>query len=540
MHTKIKLGAEARDAIKKGVNIVYDAVKLTLGPSGGNALMFRTYARGPRITNDGVTIAEVIEPKNEFVKIVADAFKESCKKTNELAGDGTTTTTVIGGHLLNEVFASLSGGVIGGSGDVMQIKRKLLAEKDVVLAAIKDSSKEVKTIEELEKIATVSVEDEELGKLIASIVWETGVEGYVDTLEGFKGEIEHEVIRGMRFPAKVPGKAFVNNPARYEMVMDDVPVMLTNYTLDSVNEVGGVANKIFTETKGTKLAILAPSFSTPVLVEFINAAKKGYYIFPVKVPSLRTEQYEDIAAYAGAKFINKDKGDSIGATSSVDLGFFERFIVKDVEAREEAVATGGRGAKDESVKNRIEELKKQRQETKQQNHKALIDRRIASMASAVGVIRVGAPSQAEGLYLKLKVEDAVYACKAALEEGYVKGGGLCLKEIAEKNPDMLLSKSLIAPYNQIQENAGEELKIGKGIVDPTKAVRLAVQHAISVVANLITVKIIIPESRDDSPGEGYNNIAKAILKATDKEPKDQYGADAEGQDDLDIDEYLRN
>ena len=535
--TKIKTGNEARKAVINGVNAIYDPVKLTIGPSGGNALMFRTYSRGPRITNDGVTIAEVIEPKDEFTKIVADAFKESCKRTNELAGDGTTSTTVIGGHLLNKVFEQLGESVIGGSsGDVMKIRRQLQEEKDVVIQDIKDSSKEVKTTEELHKIATVSVEDEKIGKIVSDIAWEVGTDGYVDVVEGFKGEIEHEIIKGMRFPAKVSGKAFVNNPARYEMVMQDVPVLLTNYNLDSVKEVGGLVNKLFTETKGTKLAILAPSFSTSVLLEFINAIKNGYMVYPVKVPSLRTEQFEDIASYAGARFINKDEGSTLSTVSSVDLGFFERFIVKDVEAREDAIAVGGKGEKTNAVKERIEELKKQRVETKETKWKAMIDRRIASMASAIGIIRVGATSQAEGLYLKLKIEDAVYACKAALEEGYVAGGGKCLKKIAEKHKDFLLSSSITAPYNQIQENAGEELKIGKEIVDPTKAVRLAVEHAVSVVAQLVTVKIIIPEARDETPGEGYNNIAKAILKATDKDPKREYN---EGQDDLDIDAYLR-
>jgi len=538
--TKVKTGNEARKAIIKGVNAIYDPVKLTIGPAGGNALMYRTYSRGPRVTNDGATIAEVIEPKNEFVKIVADAFKEACKRTNELAGDGTSATTVIGGHLLNKVFEKIGEqGVIGGqSGDVMKIRKQLFEEKAQVIQAIKEVSKEIKSQDELTKIATVSMEDALIGKLVAEMAWEVGIEGYIDVVEGFKGEIEHEVIKGMRFPAKVPGKAFVNNPARYEMVMQDVPIILTNYACDSRNEIGNLANKIFTETKGTKLAILAPSFSTEVLLEFINAIKKGYMIYPVKVPSLRTEQYEDIAAYAGARFINKDKGDNLNTVSLVDLGFFERFIVKDIEAREDAIATGGKGEKTDEVKNRIEELKKQRNESGKlsQGQKALIDRRIASMASSVGIIRVGAPSQAEGLYLKLKIEDAVYACKAALEEGYVKGGGLCLKEIAEKHPDFLLSQSLIAPYNQIQENAGEELKIGKDIVDPTKAIRLAVEHAVSVVAQLSTVKIIIPESRDESPAEGYNNIARAILRASEKENN------APGEDDWDrdIEEALRD
>lgn len=538
--TKVKLNQEAREAILKGVNAVYDPVRFTLGPEGGNALMYQTFGRGPRITNDGVTIAECIQPKNEFIKLSADTFKESCKRTNELAGDGTTTTAVIGGYLMNEIFAGLSQqSGIGKSthGNVMEIKRKLLAEKETVIEEIKKAAKKIDTLEDLEKIATVSVENEELGKLIASIVWETGVDGHIDVVEGFKGKIEHEVVEGMRFPAKVPNKVFVNNPARHEMIAEDTPVLVTDYKIDNVQQTQAFVNKLLEEYKGRKLCILAPDFSNNVLVEFVGALKNQYYVYPVKVPSLRTPQFEDVAAYFGATFVSKEKGVKLETLTAADLGFVERFIVKDVEAREDAIARGGKGAKTEAVKERMEELKKQREETKAETHKKLLDRRIASMASAIGIVRVGAPSQAEGLYLKLKVEDAVYACKAALEEGYVKGGGLCLKEIAKKTT--LLKNALEAPHNQIQENAEQKLKIPKEVVDPAKSMRLAVEHAISVTAHLITVKIMMPEINDQTPGDGYTNIAKAILAAKKKdEDKDFDFTENEGSWDRELEAIL--
>ena len=241
--TKLKLGEEARKAILKGTNMVYDAVRLTLGPQGGNALLYRTFNRGPRITNDGVTISEVIEPKDEFEALAANAYKESAKRTNEKAGDGTTTTIVLAGVLINKIFSKLSNSsaikskLSKDENGVMAIKSQILSEAEKIKTEIGKRAKKVETIEDLEKIATVSVEDAELGKVIAKMVWDVGIDGYVDVLEGHKGTIETEVIRGMRFPAKIAAKAFVNNPSRYEMVANDIPVIVTNYALDNAMQI---------------------------------------------------------------------------------------------------------------------------------------------------------------------------------------------------------------------------------------------------------------------------------------------------------------
>lgn len=508
--TKVAVGNDARKYILDGVNAVYNPVKLTIGPKGGNALLYGTYGGDPRITNDGVTIAECIEPKNEFVNQVATSFKDACKRTNRKAGDATTTTTVIAGKALNDVFQQTEGSVIGNStADVMAMKNDMLDISKQVEAAITKRAKKVKTKAELEKIAYISVEDEDLGKVISDVVWKVGPDGFVDVNEGFKGYIEHEVIEGLRFPAKVPHKVFVTNPDRYEMEMKDTPVFVTNYDMDNVNEVGDLVNRLFTTSKQRKIAILAPSFSEQVLAEFVKAAKNNYWIYPVKVPSLRTPQFEDVATYLGATFVDKNQGKTLAASTYADLGFVEKMVIKDVEAREDAIAIGGKGSKGEEVKNRIEELKKQLKETRVDTQQKLIERRIASLASSVAVIRVSGSSEAETKYLKLKIEDAVYACKGALEEGYVKGGGLCLKEIAEELPQSILTDALLAPYNEIQNNAGE-LEIGEDVIDNAKAVRLAVKYAIATVAYLITTKIIVVEENEVTPGEGYEAIAKAL------------------------------
>lgn len=525
--TKTLLGEKARKAILDGVNAIYEPVRLTLGPQAKKALLYRTFNRGSRIVDDGKTIADCQEPRDPAVRLAAEAFKEACKKTDLIVGDGTTATTVIAGHLYNDVHRILSTSVSDfvqkkqsneGKAGVMTIRKMILDSAKKVKDEIRATAKKIETIEELEKIATVSLGDAELGKVVAKMAWEVGLDGFIDVVEGFKGEIETEVINGFRFAAKVPGKAFVNNPNRYEMVLNDYHVLVTNHALDNASD---IARTLQTLNAGTsKIAILAPSFSENVLVQMVQAIKQGFFVFPVHVPSLRTEQFEDFAVYTDSKFIDKAKGMSLRNVTFKDLGMFEKLVVKDTEAREDAIVTGGRGAIlqtngteiDSPVKKRIDVLKGQLAETKQDNFKKLLERRIASMASSVGIIRVGDTTQASSLFLKLKIEDAVYACKAALRGGYVRGGGLCLKEIAENilYENDILRDSLIAPYNQIQSSVDGGVEIGDDIIDPADAMYYAVEHATGVVANLATVEIITPEGDEMAHGEGELAIARAI------------------------------
>lgn len=532
--TSILIGAKARQKILQGVNEIYYVVRKTFGPEGRNALLYRSLNRGNRIVNDGVTVAEVQEPKDQFVRMAAQTFKEACKRTNEKVGDGTTCTVIIGGMLFNEIYKTIDDSqnefteksVKKG---VMSVKKEILEVAEQIKKEIEKSAKKIKTLKDLEKIAIVSVENEEIGKIVAKMAWDVGVDGFIDVIEGYKGGIETEVIKGMRFPAKVPAKVFVNNPARYEMVAQDCPIVITNYAMDNA---GNFAQSFQELNKITsKIIVVAPSYSDNVLVNMFNATKNGYFFYPILAPSLRTEQFEDLAIYCGAKFIDKNKGLKLQNIRSEYLGFVEKIIIKDTELKEEAVVTGGQGTKPTinpimekdvgyenkeeekqktAIEERIETLKGQKEEIKQEQFKKLLERRIASMASAVGVIRVGDSTQAESLYKKLKIEDAVYACKAALRKGYVKGGGLCLKEIADKlSDDNILKLSLLAPYEQIQSSM-ENGEIGEDIIDPMEAVYFAVEHAAQVVANLITVDSITCENEDPLLEEGNFEIARMI------------------------------
>lgn len=539
--TKIAFQNEALHKILRGVSIVYEAVKMSFGPEGGNALMYRTYNRGPRITNDGVTISDVIEPIDEFESLVANVFKEAAKKTNERAGDGTTATTIIGGRLILDIIGKAleRSSVIGkGNKNVIAMKNDMLKTKKHVIEEIKKAAKKVETLEELEHIATISVEDAELGKIIANMAWVIGTDGFIDVVEGHKEEIETELIEGARFPLKVPAKIFVNNPARYEMIAEQVPVMITDYKMDSIRSLEFLNN-----LKQPKIVIIAPEFSEQVLIEFVKAIKNNFIIYPIKSPSLRTEQYEDLALYAGATFVSRNSGKKLRNVIESDLGYFEKIVVKDSEAREDAVIMGGKGSEhkqlgkelvESDISKRMSLLEEQIKETQVDSHKKLLQRRIASLASSMGVIRVGSTSNAEGLYRKMKIEDAVYACKAALEDGYVKGGGQCLKEIAELLPqDDITRPALLEPYEQIMENTGGE-EIPETVIDPAKAIYLAVEHGISVAAHLATVQVIIAEIRDKNPVEGYEAIANALQRYTSYWAKER-GLYKENQDEMDAD-----
>ena len=525
--TSVLTGVKARKKILEGVNLVFNTVKLTLGPSGRNALLPRTFNRGPRITNDGVTVAELAkQSKDEHIRLAAESFVEAASRTNKAAGDGTTTTTVLAGNLINKVFAELTdeaipsatlqGSAINKTG-VRALRQEIKEAKDKVIEEIKNRAKPIKTLADLEKIAIISVgkEDEQIAKEIAKLVWEIGrdsegnfVDNHVDVVEGYKGEIETEVSKGMKFPAKVAHRAFVNKPERFEMEAEDVAVLITNLKLDNPYQVVGILERC----RVPKIALFAPDFSTGVLTSLAQTTKNGLFCFPIKCPALRTEQLEDLATYTGAKVIDRDTGGKLESVNVADLGFAFKIIVKDTENREDATLLGGKNEKinPKAIEERRDILKKQIKEARNDLNRIQLEKRIANLSSAVGIIRVGASTDNESLYLKLKVEDGVYACKAALEEGYVKGGGLCLKEIAEKLPENILTDILKTPYEQIQKNSGGHFEVDKDVIDPAKVVRLEVEHGVSVAATLITTDISIPEIKDKSPNEGYEVIAKSI------------------------------
>lgn len=522
--TDVLVKSAARKKIRNGVNAVVDAIKLSLGPAGQSAILPRSFNRGPRHADDGYFIAENVIPKDEHERQAAESFKEGIKKTNELAGDGTTTTGVISGALINKIFSEMPDESIPSAGKsakkmVRQIRQEINEAKDLVIAEIKAKAKPIKTLTDLEKIALVAIghEDEAAAKTIAKLVWEIGrdstgafVDNHIDVVEGYKGGLETEVIKGMRFPAKVGHRAFVTKPERFEMEITDTPILITNHKIDNPF----VMIRILESLKLSKLSVFAPDFSSSVIQSLAASFKNGVFCYPIKCPALRTEQLEDLSAYTGATTIDKETGQKLENVTTSDLGFASKIIVKDTENREDAVLLGGKGEKQRigqgtRITERCEILKKQIKESRNELTTIQLQKRIANLSSAVGVIRVGATTAKAAGYLKLKIDDGTYSCKSALEEGYVKGGGLCLKEIAEKLPENILTNALKTPYDQIQENAGG-IDIEKDIIDSAKVVRLEVVHAVDIAATIITTGISIIEIPEKTPGDGYADIAKAI------------------------------
>jgi chaperonin GroEL len=549
--TQTLIGAKARKAVIDGVNAIYKPVSLTLGPQAKKALLYRTMNRGSRIVDDGYTVAECQEPKDPFIRMAAHAFREGTMRTNVRVGDGTTTTTVIGGKLMNDLYNSISstqsalksGGLQLHSKSksedmgVMTLRAKILQSAKDVKDKIRAASKEIATLEDLEKIAEVSVDDPEVGKIVAKMAYEVGADGYIDVTEGYKGEIETEIGQGFRFPAKVPGKGFLTDAARFSMIGEDCDIIVTNHLLENVIKVGEVINPFI--TKNPRMVIVAPKFSDELLNNIFKIShsitkegrivkKDGVVILPVHAPSLRSEELEDLAVFCGARFIDKTKGQSFESLRPADVGHLDKIVVKDTEAKEDALIIGGKGSfsgskidvekgmpdgmeKESPVNLRIKVLKGQLLETRQDNFKRLLERRIGSLTAGRGVIRVGDSTDASSLYRKLKIEDAVNACKAALKGGYVKGGGLCLKEIADDmQEDDMLKQALLAPYNQIQSSVEGGIEIGPDIIDSTEMIYWAVEHATQIAANLITVEILTPEMEDPIHGEGEFAIAAAL------------------------------
>lgn len=528
--TTFKTGNEARKKIILGVNKVLEVIAPTLGPAGRSVLLPRTFNRGPRNADDGYMAAENVLLKDPHERLAAEAYKEGIKKTNQIAGDGTTGTGVLSAFIINKIFKEMPDSdvpIVAPPGQqakeiktVRQLHKELNEAKNLVIEEIKKASKPIKTLADLEKVAFISMNDEDTAKIVAKTVWEvardaTGnyVNNHIDIVDGYKGEIETEVVRGMRFPAKVSAPAFVNKPEKHEMVAEQVHVLLTNFKLDNPFFV----EKILREVKVPKIAIFSPEFSTGVLQYMVKVTQGGLHVFPVTCPALRTAQMEDLAYYTGANVIDKDKGAKFENTTAQDLGFAEKIVVREVENKEDAVLLGGRGENEKTkrgdgttITDRIKVLKGQLKECRNDIEKAQLEKRIANLSSAVGIIRVGSTTSGEGLYTKLKIEDGVYACKGALEEGYVHGGGMCLKKIAEKMPKNILTEALQEPYEQLKRNAGGVFEVDKDVIDPAKVIRLIVEHGVSVAATLITTHAIVAEEKELTPGDGYKEIAKAI------------------------------
>ena len=454
-----------------------------MGPAGKNVLLVK---RGPdRITNDGVTVARSIVLRDEIENLGAQAARESAIKTSEMVGDGTTTSSVLALAILDKFMGDVDDKVLGAVGqrNMMEIKREIMEAYKQVVEELKKIAKPISTRQDLEAVATVALENETLGKIVAEIVETVGINGFVSVDEGFREETEYEIIQGMQFDGTYIADELVNTTWR-EVRYEDTPIIVYGGEIESYYVLNDLVKYVIEHLKKGKLFIIAEKFSKDIIQFFVGTTKTGkFQLLGIKAPSLTPEQLEDIAVYTGGVFFNIAKGDKV---SFEKLGPDCFGNAKKLTAdRDKVIIIGGRGDQ-EIIDKRIEMLKEHEKIEKALPLKKKVARRIASLSKGVGVIRIGAPTDIEKHYLRWKVENAIHSSQAAMEEGIVPGGGLALKQIAETMPENILSDILKAPYELIQKNAGGSLEIRDNVFDPVKITRVALQNAVSLAANLIT------------------------------------------------------
>lgn len=536
MAKQITFNEEARKALSQGVRVVADAVRVTIGPRGRNVVLDKGYGT-PMITNDGVSISKDITLEDRFENMGAEIIKEVANKTNEVAGDGTTTSVILTHALLEEGLKHTSLGV-----SAMGLREGIeLAAKEAV-KYLKKSAKPIKNKEEIKQVATISAESEEIGSIIASTIEKVGKDGVVTVEESQSFGVDSEVVKGLQFDKGYVSPYMVTDNDRMEAIAEGAPILITDKKISTIKEIYPLLEKL--SGSGSKdLVIIADNVEGEALATFVvNKIRGSFNILAIKAPGYgdrQKEMLEDIAVTVGATVITGDTGMKLENADLVHLGKAHRVVA----TKDNTTIVGGKGKKSE-IDNRVDQLKIQREKTKSKFDKEKLDERVARLSGGVAVIRVGAATETEMKYTKLKIEDAVNATKAAIEEGIVAGGGSALVKVskmmeekkfsAKDKPEMrighdILMSSLVAPLKQIAINAGKDDgsvivhevsahdsdragydalndkivgdMLKAGIIDPVKVARSAVENAASAVSILLTTEVAItdiPEEKKEA------------------------------------------
>jgi len=528
MSKKILYNEAARKALKAGVDAVADAVKITIGPRGRNVVLDKGYG-SPTITNDGVSIAREISLKDKFENMGAEIVKEVASKTNDVAGDGTTTATILLQAVVTEGMRQTTMGV-----NAMGIRFGIEAAAKDVVTALKKIAKPIQSDDEIRQVATISAESAELGTIIANTIKKVGKDGVVTVEESQSTELESEIVEGIQFDKGYVSAYMITNPERMEAVYNDPAILITDKKISTIKEVLPLLEQLAQSGK-KDLIIIAEDVDGEALATFIlNKLRGAFNVLAIKAPGYgdrKKDLLEDIAVTVGATVISEEVGMKFETATLAALGKARRVIA----TKDSTIIVGGKGKK-AAIEERVTQLKKQREQIDSKYDKENMDQRIAKLSGGVAVIRVGAATETEMKYLKLKIEDAVNATKAAIEEGIVAGGGVALVKAAaevaksfsaRKNQTKeqelgygIVLKALEAPLKQIAINAGKEdgsvivdkVKHGKGaigydalkdemvpdmiaagIVDPVKVTRLGVENACSAAAILLTTEAAVAE-----------------------------------------------
>lgn len=532
MAKEVLFGEDVKKKLQKGVDTVANAVKVTLGPRGRNVILDKGFG-GPTITNDGVSIAKDITLKDKFENMGAEIIKEVANKTNELAGDGTTTATVLTQALVNEGLKQTTMGI-----NAMAVRSGMEHAAEDVVAALQGMATKISSVDEIKQVATISAESVELGEKIAETIDKVGKDGVVTVEESQSFGIETELTEGMEFDKGYVSPYMVTNPERMESEFKDAQILITDKKISNVQEILPLLEKI-AQTGKKELAIIADDVEGEALATFVvNKLKGGFSVLAVKAPGYGDRKKDilaDIAITTGGQVISEDLGLKLENTELEQLGKADRVIA----TKDNTTIVGGAGTKT-AIDDRVNALKSQLEQASSKYDKEKLEERIAKLSGGVAVIRVGAATETEMKYLKLKIEDAVNATKAAIEEGIVPGGGTSLARAAAIVEKDILSKkdlgreeligysivlkALEVPLKQIADNTGkhdgavivEKVRnaggnagydaakaemiddmIKAGIIDPVKVERAGVQHAVSAAAILLTSEAAVADEPDD-------------------------------------------
>ncbi len=529
MAKDIIYGEEARKALQAGIDTLADTVKITLGPKGRNVVLSKKYG-SPLITNDGVTIAKEIELEDAFQNMGAALVKEVATKTNDAAGDGTTTATLLAQALVREGMKNIAAGA-----NPMVVKKGMQKAVDAAVEQIKKNSQAVNGSKDIERVATVSAGDESVGKLIAEAMEKVTADGVITLEEGKTAETYSEVVEGMQFDRGYISPYMVTDTDKMEAVIDDPYILITDKKISSIQDVLPLLEQIV--QAGKKLVIIAEDVEGDALTNIILNKLRGVFVcVAVKAPGFgdrRKEMLKDIAILTGGEVITEELGLDIKETQINQLGRAKQVKVN----KENTIIVDGCGDKD-AIKDRVHEIKNAIENTTSEFDKEKLQERLAKLSGGVGVIKVGAATEVEMKEKKLRIEDALAATKAAVEEGIVAGGGTALinampavkalvdtLEGDEKTGAKIVLRALEEPVRQIALNAGlegsviidtinREGKVGygfdaytetygdmisAGIVDPAKVTRSALQNAASVAAMVLTTESLVADKPEEIP-----------------------------------------
>ena len=529
MAKKICYGEEARKSLQAGVDKLADTVKITLGPKGRNVVLDKKFG-APLITNDGVTIAKEIELEDAFENMGAQLVKEVATKTNDAAGDGTTTATLLAQALVREGMKNIAAGA-----NPMIVRKGISKAVDAAVKSIMDNSKAVNGPDDIARVATVSSADETVGKLIAEAMEKVTSDGVITIEESKTAETYSEVVEGMQFDRGYISPYMVTDTDKMKAVIDDAYILITDKKISSIQDILPLLEQIV--QSGKKLVIIAEDIEGEALTTIVLNKLRGTFVcVGVKAPGFgdrRKEMLKDIAILTGGEVITEELGLDIKETTVEQLGRAKQVVIE----KENTIIVNGAGSSDE-IKDRLSQIKMQMEATSSEFDREKLQERVAKLSGGIAVIKVGAATEIEMKEKKLRIEDALAATKAAVEEGIVAGGGTALINAMpaveklipsldgdEKTGAKIVLRALEEPIRQIALNAGLEgsviidkvrrsRKVGygfdayneqyvdmipAGIVDPTKVTRSALQNAASVAAMVLTTESLVADIKEENP-----------------------------------------